>query len=124
MAIRRMIMVSALISPVLEMDGRARMVDWYDRFLTEVTDLEDSPPSMAPYCGDYTTVYLPSDRNRDCYTNLIDLSYVAAVWIECTNLVDLSELEANWLKCTDPADPCCDEEVALPCKSGSQEKCR
>ncbi len=53
--------VLTLISPVLEMDGRARMVDWYYRFLTEVTDLEDSPPSMAPYWGDYTA----HDNNRD-----------------------------------------------------------
>ena len=53
--------VLTLISPVLEMDGRARMVDWYERFLTNVTDLEESPPSMAPYWGDYTA----HDNNRD-----------------------------------------------------------
>lgn len=50
-----------LITPVLEMDGRARMVDWYYRYLTEVKDLEDSPPRMAPYWGDYTA----HDNNRD-----------------------------------------------------------
>ncbi len=53
--------VLTLISPVLEMDGRARMVDWYNRFLTGVTDRKDSPPSMAPYWGDYTA----HDNNRD-----------------------------------------------------------
>ncbi len=53
--------VLTLITPVLEMDGRARMVDWYERFLTGVTDLEDTPPSMAPYWGDYTA----HDNNRD-----------------------------------------------------------
>lgn len=53
--------VLTLISPILEMDGRARMVDWYNRFLTGVTDLKDSPPSMAPYWGDYTA----HDNNRD-----------------------------------------------------------
>jgi len=53
--------VLTLITPVMEMDGRARMVDWYNRFLTGVTDIEDSPPSMAPYWGDYTA----HDNNRD-----------------------------------------------------------
>ena len=53
--------VVTLITPVLEMDGRARMVDWYYRFLTKVTDLDDSPPRMAPYWGDYTA----HDNNRD-----------------------------------------------------------
>ena len=53
--------VLTLITPVLEMDGRARVVDWYNRFLTGVTDIEDSPPSMAPYWGDYTA----HDNNRD-----------------------------------------------------------
>ena len=53
--------VVTLITPVLETDGRARMVDWYRRFLTGVTDLEDSPPRMAPYWGDYTA----HDNNRD-----------------------------------------------------------
>ncbi len=53
--------VVTLISPVLEMAGRARMVDWYRRYLTGVTDLEDSPPVMAPYWGDYTA----HDNNRD-----------------------------------------------------------
>lgn len=53
--------VITLITPVLEMDGRARMVDWYYRHLTKVTELEDSPPRMAPYWGDYTA----HDNNRD-----------------------------------------------------------
>lgn len=53
--------VLTLITPVLEMDGRARMVDWYYRHLTNVTDLQDSPPRMAPYWGDYTA----HDNNRD-----------------------------------------------------------
>ncbi len=53
--------VVVLITPVLEMDGRARMVDWYYRYLTGVTDLHDSPPRMAPYWGDYTA----HDNNRD-----------------------------------------------------------
>lgn len=53
--------VITLITPVIEMDGRARMVDWYYRYLTQVTDWQDSPPRMAPYWGDYTA----HDNNRD-----------------------------------------------------------
>ncbi len=53
--------VITLITPVLEMDGRARMVDWYKRYLTKVTDLEDAPPKMAPFWGDY----IGHDNNRD-----------------------------------------------------------
>ncbi len=53
--------VVTLISPVLEMAGRARMVEWYRRYLTGVTDLEESPPFMAPWWGDYTA----HDNNRD-----------------------------------------------------------
>ena len=53
--------VLTLISPVLEMDGRARAVDWQRRHLGGITDLEDSPPRYAPYWGDYTF----HDNNRD-----------------------------------------------------------
>ena len=53
--------VVVMITPVLEMDGRARMVDWYNRHLQGVQDLEDAPPRMAPYWGDYTA----HDNNRD-----------------------------------------------------------
>jgi hypothetical protein len=53
--------VVVLISPVLEMDGRARVVDWFYRHLTKVTDLDDSPPRSPPFWGDYTF----HDNNRD-----------------------------------------------------------
>lgn len=53
--------VVTLITPVLEMDGRAQMVDWYYRHLTRLADYEDAPPRMAPYWGDYTA----HDNNRD-----------------------------------------------------------
>jgi len=43
------------------MDGRERMVDWYERFLTEMTDRRDMSPRMAPYWGDDTA----HDNNRD-----------------------------------------------------------
>ncbi len=53
--------VVVLITPVLEMDGRARVVDWYYRYLTKVTDLENTPPRSPPFWGDYTY----HDNNRD-----------------------------------------------------------
>lgn len=53
--------VVVLITPVLEMDGRARVVDWFYRHLTKVTDLEHSPPRSPPFWGDYTY----HDNNRD-----------------------------------------------------------
>lgn len=53
--------VVLLITPTLEVDGRARMVDWWKRHLQGVQDLEDAPPRMAPYWGDYTA----HDNNRD-----------------------------------------------------------
>jgi hypothetical protein len=53
--------VVTLITPVLEVAGRARMVEWYYRYLTKVTDFEDMPPRMAPYWGDYAA----HDNNRD-----------------------------------------------------------
>jgi len=53
--------VLTLITPVLEMDGRARAVDWYNRYLTGYTDLDDMPRRSAPYWGDYTL----HDNNRD-----------------------------------------------------------
>lgn len=53
--------VVTLIVPVLEMDGRARQVDWYYRHLTEVTDRDDAPPLAPPFWGDYTY----HDNNRD-----------------------------------------------------------
>jgi len=53
--------VLTLITPVLEMDGRARTVEWNRRYLKEVTDLDDAPPRSPPYWGDYTY----HDNNRD-----------------------------------------------------------
>ena len=53
--------VLTLITPVLEMDGRARTVDWHRRHLQGVTDLEDSPPRSPTFWGDYTF----HDNNRD-----------------------------------------------------------
>jgi hypothetical protein len=53
--------VVTLITPVLEMDGRAREVDWYYRFLEGAPNLDDIPPRSPSYWGHYTL----HDNNRD-----------------------------------------------------------
>jgi hypothetical protein len=53
--------VITLIIPVLEVDGREKLVDWYYRYTIDVTDMEESPPMSPPYWGKYTL----HDNNRD-----------------------------------------------------------
>jgi len=53
--------VITLIIPVLEVDGREKLVDWYYRYTINVTDMEDSPPMSPPYWGKYVF----HDNNRD-----------------------------------------------------------
>lgn len=53
--------VITLIIPVLEVDGREKMVDWYYRYTINAADMEDSPPMSPPYWGKYTF----HDNNRD-----------------------------------------------------------
>jgi len=49
--------------------------------------------TYATVCGDPGTVYLPVDKNQDCYVTLADYFLFAA----------------HWLWCTDPADSNCDQ---------------
>ncbi|MBN1221754.1 MAG: hypothetical protein JXB23_00800, partial [Candidatus Aminicenantes bacterium] len=53
--------VITLIIPVLEVDGREKLVDWYYRYTIHAGDWEDSPPKSPPYWGKYTL----HDNNRD-----------------------------------------------------------
>ena len=53
--------VITLIIPVLEVDGREKMVDWYYRYTINIKDYEDSPPKSPPYWGKYTF----HDNNRE-----------------------------------------------------------
>ena len=53
--------VVLLITPVLEVDGRAKMVEWYYRHLTEYDNHLYTPDTSPPYWGRY--VY--HDNNRD-----------------------------------------------------------
>jgi hypothetical protein len=53
--------IITMITPVLEVDGRERMVDWYYLYTVDVKDWKDSPPKSPPYWGHYTL----HDNNRD-----------------------------------------------------------
>ncbi len=53
--------VITLITPVLEVDGRTRQVDWYHRHVRGHTDRNNMPPRSPPFWGHYTF----HDNNRD-----------------------------------------------------------
>lgn len=46
--------VITLITPVTEVDGRARQADWYKRHIKGPTDYFDRPPRSSPFWGHYT----------------------------------------------------------------------
>jgi hypothetical protein len=53
--------VVLLVTPVTDVDGRARVVDWYYRFLESYDDRRAMPPTSPPYWGAYAF----HDNNRD-----------------------------------------------------------
>lgn len=53
--------VITLITPVLEVDGRTRQVEWYRRHVQGHTDRNNMPPRSPPFWGHYTF----HDNNRD-----------------------------------------------------------
>ena len=53
--------VITLITPVTDVDGRARQVDWYNQHIKGLTDYNDRPPRSVPFWGHYTY----HDNNRD-----------------------------------------------------------
>jgi hypothetical protein len=53
--------VITMITPVVEVDGRARQVDWFHQHQKGRTDYYDRPPSSVPFWGHYTY----HDNNRD-----------------------------------------------------------
>jgi hypothetical protein len=53
--------VVLLITPITDVDGRAKVVDWYYRYLEEYTDRDYMPPTSPPYWGKYVF----HDNNRD-----------------------------------------------------------
>jgi len=59
--IRERVMV--LINPVANPDGRAKMADWFYRYLKGRTDYDELPRQSPPYWGRYVFV----DMNRDAH---------------------------------------------------------
>ncbi len=55
--------VVVLINPVASPDGRAKMSEWFDRYLKGKTDFETLPRQSPPYWGPYVFV----DINRDAH---------------------------------------------------------
>jgi len=53
--------VVTMLTPVLEVDGRERMVDWYYNVTIDHEDWNDMPQRYPPYWGKYTL----HDNNRD-----------------------------------------------------------
>ncbi|MCY4265257.1 MAG: M14 family zinc carboxypeptidase, partial [Gammaproteobacteria bacterium] len=53
--------VVTLITPVFDVDGRARQVDWYKSNIKGYTDYYNMPPRSVPFWGHYTY----HDNNRD-----------------------------------------------------------
>jgi hypothetical protein len=53
--------VITLITPVMDVDGRARQVDWYRSNIKGHTDYDDMPPASSPFWGHYAY----HDNNRD-----------------------------------------------------------
>ncbi|MHC4470111.1 MAG: M14 family zinc carboxypeptidase [Planctomycetota bacterium] len=53
--------IITLITPVLEVDGRERQVEWYRRHVAGYTNHHDMPRRSPPYWGHYTF----HDNNRD-----------------------------------------------------------
>ena len=55
--------VVVLINPVANPDGRAKMTDWFYRYLKGRTDYDELPRQSPPYWGRYVFV----DMNRDAH---------------------------------------------------------
>ncbi|MEE2777852.1 MAG: M14 family zinc carboxypeptidase [Acidobacteriota bacterium] len=53
--------VVLLVTPVTEVDGRARIVEWYERYLQPYENRLFMPPTSPPYWGAYAF----HDNNRD-----------------------------------------------------------
>ncbi|GJM14328.1 MAG: peptidase [Pseudohongiella sp.] len=70
--------VITLITPVFDVDGRARQVDWYKRNLKGHTDYYDMPPRSVPFWGRY--MYHDNNRDGISITQPITKNYINAVY--------------------------------------------
>ena len=62
--------VVVLINPVSNPDGRAKMADWFYRYLKGKTDYDSLPRQSPPYWGRYVFV----DANRDAHQQTQELT--------------------------------------------------
>jgi hypothetical protein len=62
--------VVVLVNPVSNPDGRAKMVDWFYRYLKGRTDYDSLPRQSPPYWGRYVFV----DANRDAHQQTLELT--------------------------------------------------
>jgi hypothetical protein len=70
--------VITLITPVFDVDGRARQVDWYKRNIKGHTDYNDMPPRSVPFWGRYT--YHDNNRDGISITQPITQNYIKGVY--------------------------------------------
>lgn len=70
--------VITLITPVFDVDGRARQVDWYKRNIKGHTNYFDMPPRSVPFWGRYT--YHDNNRDGISITQPITRNYYEGVY--------------------------------------------
>lgn len=70
--------VITMITPVFDVDGRARQVDWYKRNIKGHTDYNDMPPRSVPFWGRYT--YHDNNRDGISITQPITQNYINGVY--------------------------------------------
>lgn len=70
--------VITLITPVFDVDGRTRQVEWYKRNIKGHTDFFDMPPRSVPFWGHYT--YHDNNRDGISITQPITQHYTNAVY--------------------------------------------
>lgn len=70
--------VITLITPVFDVDGRARQVDWYHRNTKGHSNYYDMPPRSVPFWGHYT--YHDNNRDGISITQPMTRNYVNGVY--------------------------------------------
>ena len=70
--------VITLITPVFDVDGRTRQVEWYKRNIAGHTDYFDMPPRSVPFWGHYT--YHDNNRDGISISQPITQNYVNGVY--------------------------------------------
>lgn len=82
-----------LITPVVEVDGRTRQVEWTRRYMSRLSDWVDRPPSSPPIWGKYA--YHDNNRDAILMTQKVTRDYAAAYfdWLP-TFTLDLHETVA------------------------------